>query len=160
MSPKAQDAIRLIVSIAVCESAGAIGGIATASSVGTWYAELEKPGFTPPSWVFSPVWITLYALMGIAAWLVWRKGLERHDVRVALIFFIIQLVLNMLWSLIFFGAQAPLLALIDLVLLWVTLLITTVLFWRISVLAGILLLPYAIWTSFAGVLNYRIWRLN
>lgn len=160
MSARTVDILKLITAIAVSQLAGIIGSVFTVSSVGTWYAGLRKPGFTPPSWLFGPVWITLYALMGIAAWLVWRKGLEHRVVRIALALFLVQLVLNTLWSVIFFGAQAPLYAFIEIIFLWLAIVLTMVWFFRVSTYAGILLIPYIVWVSYATVLNGFIWNLN
>ncbi len=137
--------------------AGLIG--AAASTPGAWYAALDKPPWTPPSWVFGPVWTTLYILMGIAAWLVWeRRGTA--DVTPALALFVAQLAINALWSWLFFGFHHIGLALMDLVALWVILLGLTALFWRVRPLAGALLLPYLLWVTFAGVLNASIWLRN
>jgi benzodiazapine receptor len=152
--------IKLIVSILVCQVAGGIGALFTTSSIPTWYATLNKPSFTPPSWIFGPVWTVLYLMMGIAAFLVWRKGLNDPQVKTALIIFVVQLALNALWSFLFFGLRSPLAGLVDIVLLWVFIMLTIVLFIRISTIAGLLLIPYLLWVSFATVLNFAIWRLN
>lgn len=154
------DLLKLVVAVVVSQLAGAIGGIFTAQNVRTWYPTLDKPPFTPPSWVFGPVWITLYTLMGIAAWLVWRKGLQDRTVRVALMLFLAQLALNALWSVVFFGLQAPFWGFVEIVVLWVAIVLTMVWFFRVETLAGTLLIPYFVWVSFAAVLNYSIWRLN
>lgn len=152
--------LKLIISIVAAELAGIIGSVFTAPSIPGWYSGLVKPTLNPPAWVFGPVWTTLFALMGIAAFLVWKKGLERKDVRTALTIFIGQLVLNTLWSIIFFGLQSPSGAFIDLVILWLAILTTIIVFARISRPAAWLLLPYILWVSFAGYLNYSIWQLN
>jgi translocator protein len=125
---------------------------------GGWYAELEKPAWNPPSWVFGPVWTMLYILMGVAAWLVW----ERYGAaaRLALGLFVVQLVFNAAWSWLFFGLQSPGLAFAEIIVLWLLILATTVLFWRARTAAGVLMLPYVAWVTFAMVLNYTIWRLN
>jgi tryptophan-rich sensory protein len=137
----------------------AAGWIGSLFMPGAWYESLAKPDWTPPGFIFAPVWTVLYILMGIAAWLVWqRDGFGAS--RLALSFFIGQLVLNALWSFLFFGAQRPDLAYLEIVVLWVTILITTILFWREKPLAGILLLPYLLWVSFASFLNLAIWQLN
>ncbi|MBN1224021.1 MAG: tryptophan-rich sensory protein, partial [Candidatus Aminicenantes bacterium] len=149
---KTRDLFYLIGSVLLCQLAGIVGGIFTASSVGTWYAGLTKPAFNPPSWVFSPVWITLYLLMGIALFLVLKKDFDSEGVRIAVIFFVCQLVLNALWSYLFFGLKAPLAAFLEIVVLWALILITTVKFFRISRAAGILLVPYLLWVGFASVL--------
>jgi translocator protein len=126
---------------------------------GDWYRELAKPSFTPPGWLFGPVWTVLYATMGVAAWLVWRDyGFAGAPAALGL--FVIQLGLNGLWSFVFFGLQRPALAFLELVLLWLTILATLKAFWRHKPPAGWLLLPYLLWVSFAALLNFAIWRLN
>jgi benzodiazapine receptor len=154
------DIVKLVVSILACQLAGVIGSLFTAPAVPTWYAALRKPPFTPPGWVFSPVWITLYALMGISAYLIWRNGLGNKGVRIALGVFIAQLVVNALWSVMFFGLKSPLAGLITIAVLWILICLTTLLFLRISTPAGTLLVPYLLWVSFASVLNFFLWRLN
>jgi translocator protein len=126
---------------------------------GEWYASLAKPAWNPPSAVFAPVWTLLYAMMGIAAWLVWRQAGFR-EAALPLSLFLIQLVLNALWSYLFFGLHRPDLALLDIVTLWVAILVVLILFWRVAVPAGILLLPYLCWVGFASFLNFTLWRLN
>ena len=157
---KKGDTLKLVVSIVVCQLAGMIGGLFTASSVDTWYATLTKPAFNPPNWLFSPVWITLYVLMAVALFLVWRQGLQIEGVKSALIVFGLQLALNTLWSLLFFGLKMPLLAFIEIVVLWCLILITIFKFKKISKIAGLLLIPYLLWVSFAAVLNFFLWYLN
>jgi tryptophan-rich sensory protein len=152
--------VKLIASIVLCQMAGVIGAIFTASAVPTWYTTLRKPPFTPPGWVFSPVWIALYLLMGVSAFLIWSKGWGDSRVRVALSLFAVQLVLNASWSLMFFGLRSPLAGLIDIVALWVFILLTTLYFFKVSYMAGALLVPYILWVSFAAILNFSIWRLN
>jgi len=157
---KAKDIFYLVVSIIVCQLAGIVGGIFTASSVGTWYAGLVKPSFNPPSWIFSPVWISLYLLMGIALFLVLRKGFGSSGVRIAVVFFACQLALNALWSFLFFGLRAPFAAFLEIAVLWLFIVLTAVKFFQVSKIAGILLVPYLLWVSFASVLNYFLWSLN
>jgi tryptophan-rich sensory protein len=126
---------------------------------GQWYARLVQPALTPPGWVFGPVWTVLYLMMGIAAWLVWR----RHGFAGAiwpLSLFVIQLSLNALWSYLFFGSQNPGLAFLDILALWLAILFTLIAFWGYDRLAGQLLLPYLLWVSFALYLNWQFWRLN
>jgi benzodiazapine receptor len=151
---------KLIISVIACLAAGAIGSVFTRSAIPTWYATLEKPPFNPPDWVFAPVWTLLYILMGVAVFLVWRKGVENRQVRAALIVFLIQLVLNALWSIIFFGLESPLYGLIVISALWIAILATILMFFRISRTASILLWPYLLWVTFAAVLNSSIWLLN
>jgi tryptophan-rich sensory protein len=149
-----------IIFIAMCEAVGIIGSFATASSVTTWYSMLTKPFLNPPSWVFGPVWTMLYALMGIAAYMVWKKGIERSDVRRALTVFVIQLLLNALWSPLFFGARNLTAAFVDIVLMWIAIIATIIVFKKISKPAAWLLLPYILWVSFAAYLNYALLVLN
>lgn len=143
----------------VCLGVAGLGGAITSSSVGTWYQEIEKPIFTPPAWVFGPVWTILYVSMAVAAWRVWRKTGLREG-RWPLGLFAAQLALNLAWSFIFFGAREPGWALIDLIVLWVLIAMTTSAFWKLDTWAGVLLLPYLVWVSFAGMLNAAIVRLN
>lgn len=152
--------IKLLVSILVCQIAGFIGSYFTAPAISGWYAELNKPFFTPPDWLFAPAWITLYFLMGVSLYIVWNKGLESRQSKIAVIIFAIQLVLNTLWSLIFFGLQAPLFAFIWIILLLVAIFATIFYFYRISRPAAYLLVPYILWVSFAAVLNFAIYYLN
>jgi tryptophan-rich sensory protein len=152
--------LKLFISIIICQLAGVIGSVFTTPAIPTWYAALVKPSFTPPNWVFAPVWTSLYLLMGVSAFLVWRRGIENPKVNLALRFFIIQLVLNSLWSVLFFGLKSPLLGFIEIIILWVFILLTILYFFRVSKIAGILLLPYILWVSFAAVLNFSLWRLN
>lgn len=152
--------LKLIVSIGISLAAGVIGSIFTTPSISGWYATLQKPFFTPPSWVFGPAWTTLYILMGIALFLVWNKGIHHRGVKLAMSIFGVQLVLNALWSIIFFGMQNPFYALIEVIILWFAILVTIVIFYRIDKRAGLLLIPYILWVSFASVLNYYVWLLN
>jgi benzodiazapine receptor len=151
---------KLVAAIVACLAAGAIGSIFTRTAIATWYTTLEKPPFTPPDWLFAPVWTLLYILMGVAAFLVWRMGSRDRRVRVALIVFLVQLVLNAFWSVAFFGLESPLYGLIVISILWVAILVTIVLFFRISKVSSILMWPYLLWVSFATVLNSSIWLLN
>ncbi len=149
----------LVLCIAVCFAAAAIGAAFTNPNVPGWYANLDKPAWTPPNRVFGPVWSFLYLLMGISAWQVWRRtGLRAAAVPLAL--FGIQLLLNAAWSGLFFGLRSPGAALIDILLLWCAILATMVAFRRRSALAGWLMLPYLAWVSFAVALNVAIWNLN
>jgi benzodiazapine receptor len=156
----ARNIVKLVVSLIACQAAGAIGSLATTPNIPTWYTALEKPAFTPPSWLFAPAWITLYVLMAIAAFLIWRKGLGEEGVKCALTVFLVQLVLNALWSVVFFGLQSPLWGMVVILALWIAILLTIIKFFRLSVAAGSLLLPYILWVSFAAVLNITIWVLN
>ena len=152
--------LKLTVSIVACQAAGLIGSIFTSKSVGTWYVTLAKPAFTPPSWVFAPVWITLYVMMGISAFLIWRRGLDSDLAKLGLAMFGVQLFLNALWSIAFFGLRSPLAGLIVILALSVAILLTMIIFLRISSAAGLLLLPYMGWVGFAAALNLGIFVLN
>lgn len=148
----------LIGWLVVAFAASAIGAVASVRAA-SFYRELVQPGWAPPSSVFGPVWTTLYAMMGIAAWLVWREGGLRPNRR-ALTLFIVQLGFNALWSWLFFAWQQGAMAFADILLLWILVAATIVQFWRVSRLAGALLIPYLLWISFAAALNYSVWQLN
>jgi len=152
--------VRLVISIGLCQAAGIIGSVFTAPAVPVWYATLKKPFFNPPNSVFAPVWTTLFLLMGVSLFLVWQQGLDDHRVRTACVLFFSQLFLNILWSALFFGLHSPLMGFIDIVFLWVMILVTILSFHRISQVSALLMIPYLLWVSFAGVLNWAIWRLN
>ena len=153
--------IVLFLCILLCLGVGLTGRFFTHQSVYDWYKTLNKPLWTPPNWVFGPVWTTLYLLMGISLWLIWEKKRQLHNPQFTPYFlFGIQLLLNFLWSLLFFGKQNPLLALIDLTLLWVILFATIVNFNKYSTIADLLLVPYLIWISYAWALNLAIVRMN
>jgi translocator protein len=155
---------RLAISISIPLAAGAIGAIFTADSVETWYQMIEKPWFTPPDWLFGPAWTVLYILMGISLYLVWRKitiDRRKHGTRsVVFAAFGTQLGLNSLWSFLFFGLRSPQLAFAEIVILLASIIVTIIIFQKISKLASILLLPYAGWVTFASALNLWIWLLN
>ncbi|MDP2471396.1 MAG: TspO/MBR family protein [Candidatus Palauibacterales bacterium] len=137
----------------------AAGWIGSRFMPGEWYASLAKPAWNPPNAVFAPVWTVLYLFMGVAAWLVWRKaGFSGATVPLAL--FLLQLVLNSLWSYLFFGLQQPMLAFFEIVVLWIAILATTLGFWKVTPAAGVLLVPYLCWVAFAAALNLQLWRLN
>ena len=163
---KINNGFKLIIFIVVSELAGIIGSVFTFSSISSWYVTLIKPALNPPGYVFGPVWTTLYALMGIAAFMIWSSyakapaGQEKRKITTALTFFGIQLVLNTLWSIIFFGLRSPGAALVDIVFLWIAILATIIVFYKIRKTAAYLLLPYIAWVSFATYLNYSIWILN
>ncbi|MFC1660693.1 TspO/MBR family protein [Gemmatimonadota bacterium] len=151
---------RLVIAVTIPLAVGGLSGFATARGVQDWYPTLIKPPFNPPAWVFGPVWTLLYLMMGIAAFLVWQKGWDSGVVRAALALFAIQLILNGLWSVLFFGIRSPGMAFVDILLLWASIGATLVLFWRVTPVAGMLLLPYEAWVTFAAVLNGSIWMLN
>jgi translocator protein len=151
-----QSWLALVVLIVVCFAVAGLGGMATTPSIPNWYAGLAKPSWTPPGWLFGPVWSVLYLSMAVAAWLVWRKG----NAPVPLALFTVQLAFNVAWSWLFFGLHSPGAAFIDIILLWAAIAATMIAFWRRSPVAGMLFVPYLAWVSFAAVLNFAIWRLN
>jgi benzodiazapine receptor len=151
----------LAVLLLVCLATGAVGAAWTSLSLGDWYATLRKPPWTPPNGLFGPVWTTMYVMMAVAAWLVWRSG-SRHgrDRRLPVLVFAIQLALNAAWSGLFFGLRSPGSALVDIALLWCAIAATVLVFARRSRMAAALLVPYLAWVSFATALNWAIWRMN
>ena len=152
--------MKLFISILIPLLVGAISGYFTTSGVNGWYALANKPWFNPPNWIFAPVWTTLYVLMGIALFLVWRADADKTIKQTAIILFAVQLTLNFFWSIIFFKLQQPGWAFAEIILMWVMILLTILWFGKISSAAAWLLVPYICWVSFASVLNYSIWRLN
>jgi translocator protein len=148
--------LALVLLIVVCFAVAGLGGLATSPNIPNWYAGLAKPSWTPPGWLFGPVWSVLYLSMAVAAWLVWRKG----NALVPLTIFVVQLLFNAAWSWLFFWLHSPGAALVDIVLLWAAILATTIIFWRRSLGAGLLFVPYLAWVSFATALNFAIWILN
>lgn len=175
---------KLLISIIICQLAGVIGSIFTTPSISTWYALFQKPDFMPPNWLFAPAWITLFLLMGISLYLVWAKnwsvrvsesqspakkawnpiseklwvGAWKEENSIAI--FILQLILNILWSVIFFGLKLPGPAFFEILMLWFAILYTIINFYRISKIAAYLLIPYILWVTFAAFLNFSIWQLN
>jgi len=152
--------LHIIIAVLICIAAGSIGAIATQSSVNTWYTTLSKPFFNPPNWIFGPVWTTLYIMMGVAAGIVWNRGFHHKWVKTAMYHFLFQLLLNTLWSLVFFGLQEVFGALLVIIALLVLLIFTYKWFKVVNNLSAYLLIPYILWVSFALVLNFSIWRLN
>lgn len=144
----------------VCEMAGIIGSFFTRASVKSWFVLLNKPSFNPPSWVFGPVWTILYFMMGISAFLIFQKLNENSLAKISLIIFFVHLVFNMTWSLAFFGLQNPFLAFVNIIVLLIFIVVLIFLFYKIDKTASYLLIPYLLWTSFATILNFSIWRLN
>ena len=151
---------KLIISVFTCVGTGILGSIFTAQSVTTWYQNLNKPVFTPPNWLFAPVWTTLYIMMGLAAYLIWNHGWRNRTIKIALVFFGIQLLLNALWSFFFFGLKSPLAGFIDICFLILFVVITINKFHKISKPAGYLLIPYVLWVLYAAALNGAILFLN
>ncbi len=152
--------LKLTISILIAQLAGFIGSLFTSPSIPTWYAILTKPTFNPPNWLFAPVWVSLYFLMAVSAYLVWNRSLEKTGVKIALIFYAIQLVLNSFWSIIFFGLRQPFYAFLEIIILWLFIFLTILSFWKISKPAALLLLPYISWVTFAALLNFSLWQLN
>ena len=179
---KFNKAVKLLSSIIICLMAGVIGSVFTTPAIQGWYVGVNKPSFNPPNWIFGPVWSLLFVLMGVSLYIVWINNFEVKNkigteekswnsltdkflsgewqkLNIILIF-AVQLILNTLWSVIFFGLQNPGVAFFELIALWVAIIYTIVNFYRVSKLAGYLLIPYVLWVSFAGVLNFMIWILN
>ncbi len=153
-----QRARRLIAALVIPQLAGFLGALFTAPAIPSWYAGLNKPWFVPPSWLFAPVWTALFLLMGLSLFLVWEKG--DKGFRLAVSVFGVQLVLNIMWSAVFFGLRSPFLGLLEIAALWVAIAVNIAVFWRIRKASGYLLVPYIIWVSLAALLNYNIWILN
>jgi benzodiazapine receptor len=152
---------KILTVVVTCLVIGYFSGIVTRAAIITWYLTLVKPGFNPPNWIFAPVWSTLYIMMGIAAGLVWDRIESNTElVKKALVIFALQLALNALWSYLFFGLMNPMLALLEIVILWLMIYETYVQFGKINKIAGYLFIPYLLWVSFAMVLNASIWWLN
>lgn len=153
--------IKLIIALLLPQLAGLGGMLFTDTGESSWYQELEKPSWNPPGWVFGPVWTALYIMMGIAFYLVWKsENVSKQLKSTAMIFWVVQLVLNFFWTIIFFGAQSPPFAFIEIIVLWLTILVTIILFMRVHKTAGWLMVPYIVWVSFATVLTYTIYQLN
>ena len=150
----------IIIGIVICSTIGFLSSVVTQSSVNGWYMTLNKPSFNPPNWIFAPVWTALYILMGISAGWVWAKGFHHKWVKTGLYHFGFQLLLNGLWSIVFFGLQQPFWGLLVVLTLLVVLILTIKWFKVVSKVAAILLIPYLLWVCFATVLNYKIWELN
>jgi benzodiazapine receptor len=147
--------------VLLCEVAGGIGSTLTRNALKDWYPKLDKPSFTPPDWVFGPAWTLLYAMMGVSLYVVsHQRGEDTGEVRSARILFLVQLVLNVLWSYVFFGRRSPGWALVEIGFLLIAIAATIRTFWKVSRTAALLMLPYILWVSFAVLLNYSIWRLN
>lgn len=152
--------MKLFISILIPVLVGVISGFFTQSGVDGWYAVANKPSFNPPNWIFAPVWTTLYILMGIALFLVWKSNAEKNIKQAAIILFSVQLTLNFFWSIIFFKLQQPGWAFAEIIMMWLMILFTIIWFGKINSAAAWLLVPYISWVSFASVLNYYIWQLN
>jgi len=151
---------KFIVSILIVFLTGAVGTVFTLKEITTWYVNIPKPAWTPPNWAFGPIWTTLYVLIGISLFLVWREGLGRKEVKIAIVVFAVQLLLNLVWSLIFFGTHNIAGGLVMVIMLWISILINIIIFYRISKPAGLILVPYIIWVSIAAYLNYSVYLLT
>ena len=149
--------LKLIIALVICQLAGGIGSLFNMVSISTWYPTLVKPSFNPPNWLFAPVWIFLFLLMGISLYLIWTsKGKHKYAIKL----FSIQLILNILWSALFFGIKCPICAFIEIIILWVFILLTMLEFYKINKIAGYLLIPYLAWVTFAAILNFFLFILN
>ena len=154
------DVPRLALSILLCEAIGGIGSLFTLSSISNWYATILKPSFTPPNWLFGPIWITLFFLMGITFYLLWSRPREGITATMPLIAFGSQLVLNVVWTFLFFELHLLFVSLVEIVILWATIGVTIVTSYRVTKTGGLLLLPYIAWVTIASLLNYSVWVLN
>ena len=152
--------VKLTISVLACLAVGGISGYLTTSEITTWYATLHKPSFNPPNYLFAPVWTTLYILMAISFWLIWKSDTSKDLKNKAMLFFCIQLALNFFWSIIFFNLHQPGYAFAEIILMWIFIFLSMYAFHPISKTAAYLLIPYLCWVSFAAVLNYSIWQLN
>lgn len=158
---KPNPVLKFAITLAVCFGVGGMGALLTTQdSITTWYVQLQKPFFTPPDWVFGPAWTILYLFMAISAFLIWNRGFDHPEVRLALKYFLIQLVLNGIWTPLFFGFHLILIAFMDIILLWWAISAAILAFKKISLRASILLIPYLIWVTYAAILNAAIWYLN
>lgn len=151
---------RLIISLLLPQLAGLIGSLFTVPAITSWYAYIQRPSFSPPNWLFGPVWTILYILMGVSIYLVWQKVDKNKESKEAFKLFWIHLFFNGIWSLIFFGLRNPLLAFIDIIIIWSLIIVLMIKFWKVSRWSTYLLIPYFLWVSFASVLNLTIWYLN
>lgn len=155
-----KNVLLLIACLVVCFAAGAIGSWFTTSQIDSWYSTLNKPSFNPPNWIFGPVWSTLYFMMGVSLYLVLTSKSKLKERRLGLVFFRVQLILNTLWSMVFFGLESPVFALLIIITLWFSIFMTIRYFYRVRKLAAVLLIPYLAWVTFASILNAAIFLLN
>jgi tryptophan-rich sensory protein len=153
-------AIALVAALVLPQAVGFLGALSTVGAVRDWYPTLARPSFAPPTWVFGPVWTTLYVMMGVASWLVWRQGLARPEARSALTVYAVQLAFNLAWPWLFFGLRQPFLALLEIVVLLVLIGVTAWRFAPLSRAAAVLMVPYGSWVAFASALNAGFWWLN
>jgi len=151
---------KIIASILICFLPALIGSVFTYPAIPNWYASLNKPFFSPPNWLFGPAWTILYLLMGISFYIIWKRGIKSKEEKNAVYIFFVQLILNALWSFLFFGLRSPFLGFVCIIFLWFSIALTIWKFWRLEKISGILLLPYIGWVSFASILNFFVWILN
>ena len=154
-----KNTFKLVISVLIPLIIGFLGSFFTASSVDSWFTTINKPSFNPPGWIFAPVWTTIYILIGLSFYLVWRNNFGEARKKVISVYFM-QLLFNLLWSVLFFGLKSPLLGLIDIIILLILIIANTIIFYKISKTAGYLLIPYLLWVSFASILNFSIFLLN
>ncbi|HMU47615.1 MAG TPA: tryptophan-rich sensory protein [Chitinophagaceae bacterium] len=154
------NSLKLIISILIPLAIGFSGSFFTVTGIGSWYQGINKPAWNPPNWIFGPVWTTLYILMGIALYMVWKPGIMDRPHKIAFLLFGAQLILNFFWSIIFFGQHKIGWAFIEIIILWLMILLTIFSFAQVNKLAAWLLVPYISWVSFAAILNYTIWKIN
>ena len=154
------NAIKLIIAVAIPLAVGGISGFFTATGVESWFQTINKPSWNPPGWIFGPVWTTLYAMMGVALFLVWKSDSSDILKKTAIALFAVQLILNFFWSFIFFDQHQIGWALVEIIVMWIFILLTIFAFGNVSKLAAWLLVPYISWVSFATILNYSIWKMN
>lgn len=152
--------LKLIISVTIPLLVGGLSGFFTVTGVESWYQTIDRPSWNPPNWIFGPVWTALYILMGVALFLVWKDKSAGGVKKFALLLFVVQMLLNFFWSIIFFSLQQPGWAFAEIVLLWLFILITIFAFARLNNMAAWLLVPYVSWVSFAAILNFTIWQLN
>lgn len=160
LKKKYENIVKLILSLALPFIVGAIGSFFTVSNIPYWYDLLNKPWFTPPSWIFGPAWSLLYILIGISFYLIWRKGIKTAQAKITVGIFLLQIFFNGLWSILFFGLRSPILGLINILVLWLLILVNIIQFYKIDKRAGLLLIAYICWVTFATLLNYFVWILN
>jgi len=152
--------VKAIIAIVIPLMVGATSGFFTVTGVESWYQTIQKPSWNPPNWIFGPVWTTLYVMMGIALFLVWKEDTSEELKKIAIALFAVQLTLNFFWSFIFFNQQQPGWALVEIIAMWFFILLTIFAFAQVNKTAAWLLVPYISWVSFASILNYTIWQLN
>lgn len=159
MNQTGKNILAFVVFLFICLGAAQLGSLFTIPSLDDWYQQIQKPAWTPPNWVFAPVWTLLYVSMAVAAWGVWKER-DRQSVALPIGLFFAQLLVNVLWSYLFFTLHLPGWALLDLVILWVLILFTLITFYRVKAWAGLILIPYLLWVAYAGTLNAAIWQMN